>query len=132
MVLEPTPESVPRARHWFRKLIGPYRPACSLDDCVLLISELVTNAVLYGRSDEDEWVVRVEWFRAGSSLRVEVHSPGFPESVQLRTPDADDAHGRGLLLVDAVAASWHSGPSRYGGTVLSFELTDAWPSCRPT
>ncbi|MFI5568567.1 ATP-binding protein [Streptomyces sp. NPDC051740] len=104
--------------------MAPYRPLCSVDDCVLMISELVTNAVLHGRSD-DEWVVRVEWFRDGTSLRVEVRNPGFPANVRLRRPDAD-AHGRGLLLVDAIAASWHSGPSRFGGTVVSFELADTW------
>ncbi|MFJ7022396.1 ATP-binding protein [Streptomyces sp. NPDC101117] len=129
MALDPAPESVSRARRWFRKLIAPYEPACSVDDCVLLISELVTNAILYGRSDE-EWVVRVEWLRKGSSLHVEVHNPGFPASVRLRRPDADEAHGRGLHLVDSIAASWHSAPSRFGGTVVSFELADAWPSCR--
>ncbi|CAM5735862.1 hypothetical protein SHIRM173S_00521 [Streptomyces hirsutus] len=56
---------------------------------------------------------------------MEVHNPGCPESVCLRRPDADDAHGRGLLLVDSIAASWHSGPSRFGGTVVSFVMADA-------
>ena len=128
MTLHPLAESVPRARRWFRKFIAPYNPACSIDDCTLMISELVTNAILYGRSDEER-VVRVEWFREGPSLRVEVHNPGLPASVRLRHPDADDAHGRGLLLVDAIATSWNCGPSRFGGTVVSFELADAWPSC---
>ncbi|MEU3945112.1 ATP-binding protein [Streptomyces sp. NPDC029526] len=129
MTLEPLPESVPQARRWFRELIAPYRPTCSVDDCALLISELVTNAILHGRRDE-EGVVRVEWFRSGSSLRVEVHNPGHPAGVRLRQPGADDAHGRGLLLVDAIASSWQSGPSRFGGTVVCFELADAWPSRR--
>ncbi|WP_447038898.1 hypothetical protein [Streptomyces sp. DSM 118878] len=31
-----------------------------------LISELVANAITYGRADE-EWRVRVEWFRDGTS-----------------------------------------------------------------
>ncbi|MFE0806761.1 ATP-binding protein [Streptomyces sp. NPDC058848] len=127
MTLHPVPESVPRARRWFRKFIAPYNPACSVDDCALMISELVTNAILYGRADE-EWRVRVEWFREKTSLRVEVHNPGFPANVRLRRPDANDAHGRGLLLVDAMAESWHSGPSRFGGTVVSFVMADAWPS----
>ncbi|MEV8128778.1 ATP-binding protein [Streptomyces sp. NPDC085944] len=126
MTLHPVAESVPRARRWFRKFLTPYQPACSVDDCVLLLSELVTNAVVHGTSDAP-WLVRVEWFRAGTSLRVEVHNQGFPESVRLRRPDADDAHGRGLLLVDSVADSWHTGPSRFGGTVVSFEMADAWP-----
>ena len=45
-----------------------------------LISELVANAITYGRADE-EWRVRVEWFRDGTSLRVEVHNPGCPANV---------------------------------------------------
>ncbi|MER7804850.1 ATP-binding protein [Streptomyces parvulus] len=127
MTLHPEPESVSRARRWFRKFIAPYNPACSIDDCALLISELVTNAICYGAS-EDPWVVRVEWFRQGTSLRVEVHNPGFPASVRLRHPDANDAHGRGLLLVDSIADSWHSGSSHLGGTVVSFVVADAWPA----
>ncbi|MFE9941643.1 ATP-binding protein [Streptomyces hirsutus] len=127
MTLHPEPESVPRARRWFRKFIAPYNPACSIDDCALMISELVTNAMLHGRP-EGAWMVRVEWFREGTSLRVEVHNPGCPANVRLRRPDADEAHGRGLLLVDSLAASWHSGPSRFGGTVVSFVMADAWPA----
>ncbi|AQS68939.1 ATP-binding protein [Streptomyces pactum] len=127
MTLHPVAESVPRARRWFRKLITPYYPACSVDDCLLMLSELITNAVVHGKSDEP-WVVRVEWFREGTSLRVEVHNPGLPGSVRLRHPDADDAHGRGLLLVDSIAHSWHAGPSHLGGTAVSFEMADAWPS----
>ncbi|MEU1177565.1 ATP-binding protein [Streptomyces sp. NPDC005820] len=126
MTLYPVAESVHLARRWFRKFIAPYNPACSVDDCVLMISELVTNAIVYGRSDE-VWRVRVEWFRDGASLKVEVHNAGFPARVRLRQPDAVDAHGRGLLLVDSIAESWHSGPSRFGGTVVSFVMADAWP-----
>ncbi|MBA2807436.1 ATP-binding protein [Streptomyces sp. KM273126] len=127
MTLHPVAESVPRARRWFRKFIAPYNPACSIDDCVLMISELVTNAILYGRAD-DTWVVRVEWYREDTSLRVSVHNPGFPANVRMRQPEASDAHGRGLLLVDSIADSWHSGPSLLGGTVVSFVVADAWPS----
>ncbi|TDT24019.1 anti-sigma regulatory factor (Ser/Thr protein kinase) [Streptomyces sp. BK208] len=126
MTLHPVAESVPLSRRWFRKFLTPYQPACSVDDCVLLLSELVTNAVVHGTSDAP-WLVRVEWFRVGTSLRVEVHNPGLPENVRQRCPDADDAHGRGLLLVDTVADSWHSGPSHFGGTVVSFTMADAWP-----
>lgn len=127
MTLQPEPESVSRARRWFRKFIAPYRPACSIDDCTLMLSELVTNAICYGKSD-DPWLVRVEWYREGTSLRVDVHNPGFPANVRLRHPEANDAHGRGLLLVDSIADSWHSGPSYLGGTVVSFVVADAWPA----
>ncbi|NKI44540.1 ATP-binding protein [Streptomyces physcomitrii] len=126
MTLHPLPDSVGRARRWFRRLIAPYGMACSVEDCVLMLSELVTNAIVYGQSGEP-WIVRVEWFREESSLRVEVHNPGLPVNVRLRHPDAEDAHGRGLLLVDSLASSWDSGPSRFGGTVVTFSMADAWP-----
>jgi anti-sigma regulatory factor (Ser/Thr protein kinase) len=125
MTLYPVSESVARARRWFRKFITPYEPTCSVDDCVLMISELVTNAILYGEADEP-WRVRVEWWRVGESLRVDVHNPGFPAQVRMRRPDADDAHGRGLCLVNALADSWHAGPSRLGGTMVSFFVDGAW------
>jgi anti-sigma regulatory factor (Ser/Thr protein kinase) len=125
--LYPLPESVPRVRRWFKKLVEPYNIACSLDDCLLMISELVTNAIIYGRSEE-EWRVRVEWFREGAGLRADVHNPGFPANVRMRQATANEAHGRGLCLVNALAHSWHAGPSRFGGTVVSFVVADAWPS----
>ncbi|MGW2849337.1 ATP-binding protein [Streptomyces sp. NPDC001274] len=126
MTLHPVPESVPRARRWFRRFIAPYNLACSVDDCALMVSELVTNAIHHGGSDEP-WLVRVEWFKDGTSLRVEVHSPGTPAHVRLRHAGADDVHGRGLLLVDSIANSWHAVPSRFGGTAVVFVLDDAWP-----
>src|SRR5690606_36834480 len=129
MTLEPLPESVPRARRWCRKHITPYRPSCSVDDFVMLISDLGINAILHGRCNE-QMAVDVDWFRSGSSLRCQEQNPDRRARVRLRQPDADDAHGRGLLLVDALASSWQSGPSRFGGTAVCFELADAWPATR--
>ncbi|WP_433571947.1 ATP-binding protein [Streptomyces sp. CA-251247] len=125
MTLYPEPESVSRARRWFRKFLDPYGLACSLDDCVLMVSELVTNAILYGEA-EDAWRVRVEWWRVGEALRVDVHNPGFPAHVRMRQPAADEAHGRGLCLVDELSDSWSAGPSPLGGTVVSFVVAGAW------
>lgn len=44
----------------------------------------------------------------------------------MRRPDDDDTHGRVLLLIDSITDSWHSGPSRFGGTVVSFVMVDPW------
>nr|WP_309234315.1 ATP-binding protein [Streptomyces lunaelactis] len=108
-------------------LLDPYDLSCSLDDCVLMISELVTNAILYGEA-EDEWRVRVEWWRVNAALRVDVHNPGFPAHVRMRQPTADEAHGRGLCLVNELSDSWSAGPSPFGGTVVSFLVDGAWKS----
>lgn len=125
MTLCPVPESVPRARRWFRKLTEHYALNCSLDDCVVMISELVTNAVLYGEPAE-HWRVRVEWLREGDALRVDVHSPGAPALVRMRERTVDATFGRGLHLVDAMSDSWTVGRSPYGGTMISFTLEGAW------
>jgi hypothetical protein len=37
LTLHPVPESVPRARRWFRTLIAQHEPACSIDDCLLSV-----------------------------------------------------------------------------------------------
>lgn len=125
MTLYPVPESVPRARRWFRKFTEPCELDCSLDDCVLMISELVTNAVLYGEAEEPRRV-RVEWWRRGDALQVDVHNPGLPSRVRMRHAAADEAHGRGLALVDELSDSWTVGVSRYGGVVVSFLVDHAW------
>ncbi|MFF0445953.1 ATP-binding protein [Streptomyces sp. NPDC004609] len=126
MTLYPMPESVPRARRWFRKFVDPSGLACSMDDCLLMISELVTNAVMYGRAEE-EWRVRLDWWRDGGSLRVNVHNPGAPAAVRMSCPSDQDVHGRGLRLVDELSDSWSVAPSPYGGTMVSFVVHKAWP-----
>ncbi|MVO84274.1 ATP-binding protein [Streptomyces sp. p1417] len=130
MVLHPIPESVGRARRWYRKFTEPYELMCSGYDCVLMLSELVTNAVLYGAVDEP-WLVRVRWYRVGDALRVDVHNSGCPAHVRMRSPDVTEAHGRGLLLVDELADEWWSGPSAYGGTVVVFVMRQAFKPRQP-
>ncbi|KRV48502.1 hypothetical protein AQ490_24835 [Wenjunlia vitaminophila] len=125
MTLYPLPESVPLARRWFTKLIAPYGVTCRIDECLVMISELVTNAILHGQSDE-EWQVRVEWYREGDGLRVDVHSPGHPGRVRMRPPSQEYLFGRGLHLVNELADRWAVGSSRFGGTVVSFTVADAW------
>ncbi|MFI1884981.1 ATP-binding protein [Streptomyces jumonjinensis] len=126
MTLYPVAESVPLARRWFRKLITRHQPECSLDDCLLMLSELVTNAVSYAEAEE-EWRVRVDWRREERSLHVRVHSPGHPASVRMLHAAGGDEHGRGLWLVDALSDSWTVDRSEHGGTVVSFVLDKAWP-----
>ncbi|MFD9910132.1 ATP-binding protein [Streptomyces sp. NPDC059063] len=125
MVLGPVPESARCARRWSRQFSDSHHLACCADDCVLMLSELVTNAIVHGKADEP-WRVRVYWYRMGEALHVEVHNPGCPAHVRLRTPEATEAHGRGLFLVDELADEWWAGPSRHGGTVVVFVMHRAF------
>jgi serine/threonine-protein kinase RsbW len=76
----------------------------------LVVSELFTNAVLH--TDSGQVVCRVEV--GGGRLRIEVADQGLgldeaPEDgggLPGGAGDAEAENGRGLMLVDALAASW--------------------------
>lgn len=83
--------------------------------CVLLTSELVTNAVLYARSD-----ILLRVYIDTPVVRISVHdsSPAPPVP---RSPSMDDTSGRGLGLVDVLASTW--GVSNNGrGKEVWFEV----------
>lgn len=137
LVLEPHAAMVGTARHRFRSALEALGPACSVDDCVLLLSELVTNAMVHGRAGGP---VRVRWYRAENALRVEVHgargvpgpageAPG-PERVRIGRPGPYDEGGRGLVLLGVLAGEWSAGFSPYGGVVVAFVIHGAW-TARP-
>ncbi|WP_298182102.1 ATP-binding protein [Saccharomonospora sp.] len=67
---------------------------------LLMISELVANAVLHSRSPK-----RLRVLRIGNRLRAEVYD-GSPELPVVLTPSPYRVHGRGMLLIDAFASDW--------------------------
>jgi anti-sigma regulatory factor (Ser/Thr protein kinase) len=97
-------------------------PEETAETAVLLLSELVTNAVRHSRVRGRRIEVRCT-LDAGV-LRVEVSDagPGVPVA---RAAGADDESGRGLALVAALAADWGVLPRPHGiGKTVWFE-------CRP-
>lgn len=87
------------------------------DVAVLLASELVGNAVEHGHSDAIHLVVD----QGASRFRVEVHDdqPGRPTPQQA---EALAPRGRGLMLVERLAAEWGVDPSPRGGKQVWFQL----------
>ncbi|NDZ77415.1 ATP-binding protein [Streptomyces sp. SID10853] len=82
----------------------PYGSAAS-DSVALLVAELAANAVLHGRVPGRDFALRLRYDAGTGVIRIEISDthPGLP--VRLCPPgDADG--GRGLLLVEAVAARW--------------------------
>lgn len=75
------------------------------DAAVLLVSEVVTNAVLHARTD-----LAVEISRGGDVVRVTV-SDRSPASPQRRRPGLQAGTGRGLGLLAVMATDWGTGPS---------------------
>ena len=86
------------------------------EDVLLLLTELVTNAVLHADAGPDA-PVRLEVDLTGRRVRVTVfdRGPGFTP----RVPPRDGAsHGWGLWLVDRVADGW--------GVTNTEEETGVW------
>ncbi|MER5717259.1 ATP-binding protein [Streptomyces sp. NPDC002132] len=99
---------------------GPDDPA--LGDALLLVSELATNVVRHGLLREREFEVAVTALADGSCL-IEVSDEGRHEP-RPRTVSEWDEHGRGLHLVEHVAAAWGVwSRGRHGKTVWALVLT---------
>lgn len=98
------PASVGRARRALSDWLPKDVPDALHADLTLLTSELVTNAVRYGGGVEDR-VELVVW-AADGHYWLAVSDPGDGRPVMRQPPDVQRESGRGLLLVDALAAAW--------------------------
>jgi hypothetical protein len=86
----------------------------------------VTNAVKHGAASGSS-AIRVDGVMFGQWLEIEVTNVGRPLEHALRLPPETATHGRGLVIVDALASRWGSRHER-GMTTVWFELeTDAEP-----
>lgn len=93
--------SVPEARDWVLGHVSDLPPDLA-EITALLASELVTNAVLYGSG---HFQVSVERFVDRRRVRIGVTDAGAGHPTP-QNPDDTAEHGRGLQLVNALAASW--------------------------
>jgi anti-sigma regulatory factor (Ser/Thr protein kinase) len=115
-ILEADPASPRIARERTRSALSAWGDAESRDTAVLLVSELVTNAVVHARS-----TVTVRLLVDEGCVTVEVDdASALPPSVRL--PRADQPGGRGLHLLESLTDRWGVRPSATGKTVW-FELT---------
>jgi len=95
-------------------------------DVMLVISELVTNAVRHVVYGPGEATVSLAVGVARLRLRIEVCDPGAGFSIEGVHPSAPDApDGRGLLIVDAIALRW--GASRGGRHCVWTEIKRSSP-----
>jgi anti-sigma regulatory factor (Ser/Thr protein kinase) len=100
------------ARQLVRQFVAPDR----VHDAQLLVSELVTNAVKYGPTDE---TIRLIITQDDQRTRFIVHDRGLGPLPTMRAADDPAPGGHGLRLVDALADRW--GTER-GSTRVWFEL----------
>ena len=101
LTLPATLTSVRRARRFVREHCVDFGVSVDVcDEVLLLASELVTNAILHGRSE-----VRVEVACVDFHVRITVHDENSRRPVMV-SQDPDALDGRGLALVAALASSW--------------------------
>ena len=104
-------QSAGSARRFVETTLEEWDCADSLEIVKLLVSELVTNAVVHAGSDA-EVVVQL----TPSVLHIEVmdDSPVMPV---LRKPGSSDTSGRGLALVENFASAWGTRRLAHGKSV---------------
>ncbi|MDI6517336.1 ATP-binding protein [Streptomyces coelicoflavus] len=101
----PTQRSVPLARRRVARLVAEWGQPGLAGDAALVVSELMTNALLHGSVRGR--LIRVHVTLGHRTLRVEVSDPRGERLPRPRpVSDADDQFGRGLLLVGALATRW--------------------------
>ena len=109
--LDPAPESVGKARKFVRERLLELGYPGSVDDAVLIVSELATNAITAAPDTPFLVAVRVD---PGSHPVIEVHDSS-PDPPVLLEPDLRSEGGRGLPVVDALCAArdlLRSGPGK--------------------
>ncbi|MFL6139259.1 MAG: ATP-binding protein [Frankiaceae bacterium] len=119
MPLPADPRAVRAARGLVRDACELWGPPSACEDAELLVSEVVTNAIVHASGDAVVVVVRP----ARDGLRIEVHD-GDSHPLRRRRPAADVVGGRGLQLVAALAKTWGV-DRRHSGKAVWFELAPA-------
>ena len=99
-----------RVRRARRSTAGRCR-ARSSRDAVLLVSEMVTNAIVHGRAP-----IELRLRRGRPHLLLEVDDTATAVPRKLR-PTPSDVHGRGLQLVAQIADQWGTRPTADGKSV---------------
>ncbi|MEU0300933.1 ATP-binding protein [Streptomyces sp. NPDC006175] len=105
--------SVPLVRQFVREALVDWACEVDLDDVLLCVSELATNALVHGVPPGRGFRVQLTW---GSALRIEVHDSGGGQ-VGPADPGPLAEYGRGLALVGALADAWGVGERDPGKTV---------------
>lgn len=108
---------VKAARSFVDDRLRSWELAKMSDALQLVVSEIVTNALIHAGSDVD---VRLRAYP--DHVRLEVRdcdsNPPVPSPLVLAEEEnAEAEHGRGLLIVEALASTWNTYPNGRGKTV---------------
>lgn len=117
VLLPPNPSSPTEARAFTRRLLRSWRVASHIiEDAELLVTEVVTNAVIHAGTS-----IRLVISRASDEIRFDVTDRG-EGGVEMRVPSPRASTGRGLFLVNQLASHWRADRESEGGTTVRFSL----------
>ncbi|MFF4407745.1 ATP-binding protein [Streptomyces sp. NPDC001262] len=109
-----SPRSVAAARRFAGRLLAEWGLHDLADDTALLLSELVTNAVVHGCGGTGD--IELSLGRTPAHLLARVTDPGGRAPL-CRQAAEDSENGRGMWLVEQLADGWGHHPSGTGTTV---------------
>lgn len=100
------PGAARTARAMVRGLLAGFAPSERLlEDVELVVHELVVNGVVHGRPDENGTLELTCEVHPGEVV-VGVRDHGTDGSVAVKERSEDGMSGRGLAIIEAIAASW--------------------------
>lgn len=112
LALDDDVRAVHLARAFTSEALADWRLQGGIErDALLLVSELVTNAIVHGRAP-----FRLGLRRSPAALLIEVEDTATAVPRKLR-PTTEDEHGRGLQLVAMMADRWGTRPLTGGKSV---------------
>jgi anti-sigma regulatory factor (Ser/Thr protein kinase) len=109
--LPPEPSSASTARAFARENLEQVCSDGTMDAVALLVTELVTNAILHARTP-----LQLSFEELDGRVRISV-ADGSPDRPVLQRSDSDAVTGRGLALVDQLSTSWGVEPTSAGKLV---------------
>jgi anti-sigma regulatory factor (Ser/Thr protein kinase) len=111
--------SVANGRRFVRETLGSRHPA--LENVALGVSELATNAIMHTPSG-DGGQITIGLVARGQVVRAEVTNDGTMVTKPRVRRDTEAEHGRGILIIEALADSW--------GVIEESGTTTVWAEFR--
>ncbi|WP_030172559.1 SpoIIE family protein phosphatase [Streptomyces sp. NRRL S-813] len=108
------PEAVSHARRFTRRTLRAWEVTADADAALLVVSELVTNALVH-----TDGQVRLDLALVNDRLRIAVADTSPRTPVKPTRIGWEATGGRGILLVEAVSAAWGTLPVSGGKQVWS-------------
>lgn len=101
-------------------------PAETNGDVLLMLTELITNAMVHGAQGKPKLTIDLLVYTDDKVVHVAVTDPGLGGEPELQEDLLADG-GRGLRLIDALSDRWSHEPAEPVGRSVWFEVDHQYP-----